>query len=138
METSGVAPLGESAAAAKPLRVLVVEDLQDARETLQELLELLGHEVETAADGRSGLAKLHSMRPDVALIDIGLPGLDGYEVASRYRAEAPDAPVRLVALTGYGQPEDRARARDAGFEAHVVKPIDPESLKQLLCNIPTS
>jgi len=113
-------------------RVLIVEDIKDARETLQELLELQGYEVETASNGPEGLAMLLESPPDVALIDIGLPGMSGYEIASRARMEPRVAGVRLVALTGYGQPEDRQRALDAGFDAHVVKPIDPAALERML------
>jgi len=113
-------------------RVLIVEDIKDARETLQELLELQGYEVEAAPNGREGLAKLLESPPDVALIDIGLPGMSGYEIASRARMEPRVAGVRLVALTGYGQPEDRQRALDAGFDAHFVKPIDPAALERML------
>jgi signal transduction histidine kinase len=113
-------------------RVLIIEDIRDARETLQELLELLGYQVETAEDGERGLELLRSSPPDVALVDIGLPGLSGYEVAERFRSGPNGAGVRLVALTGYGQPEDRERALRAGFDAHVVKPIDPEELGRLL------
>jgi signal transduction histidine kinase/ActR/RegA family two-component response regulator len=115
-----------------PRRILIVEDIKDARETLQELLELQGYDVEIASDGPEGLAKLLAEPPDVALIDIGLPGLSGYDVASRARAAGKTAGVRLIALTGYGQPEDRARALDAGFDLHVVKPIDPVELERLL------
>lgn len=113
-------------------RVLIVEDIKDARETLQELLELDGYHVEVAADGPEGLAKLLASPPDIALIDIGLPGLNGYELASRARGDARTARVRLIALTGYGQPEDRARALEAGFDVHVVKPIDPGELERIL------
>lgn len=126
----------EAAVAASPgggrRRILVVEDIKDARETLQELLELQGYDVEVAADGPEGLAKLLAEPPDVALIDIGLPGLSGYDVASRARAEGKAASVQLIALTGYGQPEDRTRALEAGFDLHVVKPIDPVELERLL------
>lgn len=115
-----------------PRRVLIVEDIKDARETLQELLELQGYHVVVASDGPEGLAKLLSAPPDVALIDIGLPGMSGYEVATRARTDARMARVRLIALTGYGQPEDRLRALSAGFDTHVVKPIDPVELERLL------
>jgi len=113
-----------------PRRVLVIEDHDDAREMLRNLLLLLGHEVHEACDGASGIEEARRLRPDAALIDIGLPGIDGYEVARRIRAEVPGA--RLVAVTGYGQPEDRERALDAGFDVHLVKPIDPEQLQRLL------
>jgi signal transduction histidine kinase len=111
-------------------RVLVVEDNDDAREMLRNLLHLFGHEVHEACDGASGIEEARRVRPDAALIDIGLPGIDGYEVARRIRADVPGA--RLVALTGYGQPEDRDRALAAGFDVHLVKPVDPEQLQRLL------
>lgn len=103
--------------------VVVVEDNPDNRETLVMLLELLGHEVTSACDGPSGARAVLEERPDVAIVDIGLPGFDGYEVARRVRsALGPD--VVLVALTGYGQAEDRERARRAGFDVHLTKPAD--------------
>jgi CheY-like chemotaxis protein len=118
----------------RPLRVLVVEDNDDIRETLKDLLELCGHEVDTAADGASGVERTLALKPDVALIDIGLPGLDGYQVARRLRAELGSAGKRpkLIALTGYGQPGDKQRALDAGFDAHLVKPVDYDDLAHLL------
>jgi signal transduction histidine kinase/ActR/RegA family two-component response regulator len=108
-------------------RILVVEDNADAREMLRLLLELDGHEVYGAADGPGGLEAAEHLRPDVALIDVGLPGFDGYELARRLRT-AVGAAIHLVALTGYGQPEDRRRAHEAGFDAHLVKPVDPGAL----------
>jgi K+-sensing histidine kinase KdpD/CheY-like chemotaxis protein len=116
--------------APEPLRILVVEDNVDARETLRTVLGMLGHEVHEADDGPTGLAMALDVRPDLALIDIGLPGLDGYEVAQRLRTEAPE--IRLIALTGYGQEEDRRRALDAGFDTHLVKPVSPDRLLRAL------
>jgi CheY-like chemotaxis protein len=112
-------------------RVVVVEDSPDAREALVTLLGLLGHQVQGAADGEQGAALIVATRPDVALVDLALPGLDGYEVARRVRA-ALGAAVRLVALSGYGGPADRRRAQEAGFDGHALKPIDPDQLDQLL------
>ena len=114
------------------LRILVVEDNDDIRETLKDLLEMCGHHVDVAEDGSSGVERTLFLRPDVALIDIGLPGLDGYQVAERIRAEMPDAGTRLIALTGYGQPDDKRRALEAGFNAHLVKPVDFDDLRRLL------
>jgi two-component system, sensor histidine kinase len=113
-------------------RVLVVEDNADAREMLQVLLEASGHIVQAAADGPSGLAALRSFHPDVALIDVGLPGMDGYELARSARRHPETCMIRLVALTGYGQAEDRERAHVAGFDQHVTKPVNPEALAQLV------
>jgi PAS domain S-box-containing protein len=108
--------------------VLVVEDNADVRDGLRLLLEDCGHQVDEAADGLTGLQLALAQRPDVVLVDVGLPGLDGYDVARRIRA-APDTELMvLVALTGYGQPEDRRRALAAGFDAHLVKPVDPDAL----------
>jgi len=115
--------------------VLVVEDGPDNRETLQELLEMLGHEVHTAVDGVEGVERALALRPDAALVDIGLPRLDGFEVARRLRAEL-GAGVFLVALTGYGQPEDRARALAAGFDLHLTKPMDLDALERTLAALP--
>jgi signal transduction histidine kinase len=112
-------------------RLLIVEDNVDAQEMLATLCELLGHDVHTADDGPSALVRAEQVVPEVALVDIGIPGLDGYEVARRLRARFGDR-LLLVALTGYGAPEQRQAAWDAGFDEHVVKPIDPARLEQLL------
>ncbi len=109
------------------VRIVLVEDNVDIRETLTELLVLDGYWVEGAADGPQGLTRILSEVPNVALIDVGLPGFDGYEVARRARSHLGDTPV-LIAMTGYGQPDDRARAFEAGFDDHVVKPVSVEEL----------
>src|SRR5262249_9182571 len=114
------------------MRILVVEDNTDIRETLRDLLVMCGHEVEVAEDGEQGVDMVLKIRPHVALIDIGLPGLDGYHVARQLRDRMPDRETRLIALTGYGQPDDRRKALDAGFDAHLVKPVDLEHLSQVL------
>jgi CheY-like chemotaxis protein len=108
-------------------RILVVEDNADAREMLRIVLELAGHEVHEAVDGPSGLATALGLRPDIVLVDIGLPGFDGLEMARRVRHEV-SAAIHLIALTGYGQPDDRRLALEAGFDAHLVKPVDPPAL----------
>ena len=116
-------------------RVLIVEDNDDARDMLRHLLEQAGHEVYEAADGLTGLDRALALEPDAAVIDIGLPGLDGYEVARRIRA-AGRADTLLVAVTGYGQAGDRQRSAEAGFDAHLTKPVDPLALETLLVNLP--
>jgi PAS domain S-box-containing protein len=113
-------------------RILVVEDHADGREMLRLLLTLDGHEVEEAQDGAAGVDKALAGRPDAVIVDIGLPGLDGYEVARRIRASESGRRMTLIALTGYGQPEDRRRVAEAGFDAHLVKPMTPEALRRLI------
>jgi len=115
-----------------PRRVLIVEDNADAREMLGTALASAGHEVREADTGTAALDAAATFRPDVGLIDIGLPGVDGYEVARRLRATDEGQRMLLVALTGYGQPEDRRRARAAGFDAHLTKPVLPEQLAEVL------
>jgi len=105
-------------------RVLVVDDNEDAAEALAEALVDLGHAVEVAHDGPQALAKLETFSPDVALLDIGLPLMDGYELARRIRHEPRLSGIRLVSITGYGQHSDRLRAQEAGFDVHLVKPVD--------------
>jgi len=114
--------------------ILIVEDNDDARDALRMLLELDGHTVEAAADGAEALDIVRDKDPDVALVDIGLPGIDGYEVARRIRAGQGPRPL-LIALTGYGQPEDRRRATEAGFDSLLVKPVDPAALSGLLATL---
>ena len=114
-----------------PRHILIVEDSDDNRDSLQELLESEGHRVDTAMDGEQGVACAIAAHPDVALVDIGLPRLDGYEVARRIRA-AGGSDIFLVALTGYGQPEDRTRAAAAGFDVHITKPIKFSDLDEIL------
>ena len=109
-------------------RVVIVEDNADAREMLRFALELAGHDVHEAHDGPSGLEAVLRLRPDVALIDIGLPEFDGYQVARMIRTQAGTS-IHLVALTGYGQPDDRRQALEAGFDAHLVKPVEPGTLQ---------
>jgi CheY-like chemotaxis protein len=122
------------ASVVSPKRILIIEDQADQREALRLALSLRGHVVYAAADGRSGVALVEGERPDVVIVDIGLPHMDGYEVARRIRTLNYGAAVRLVALTGYGQPEDRARAQEAGFDLHLVKPVDNQRLDQVLGN----
>jgi signal transduction histidine kinase len=126
------AQLASASKAAIQRRVLVIEDKADTREMYRAALELAGHIVIEAADAEEGLALLKSERPSFALVDIGLPGFDGYELARRFRAEPDSQSVVLVALTGYGSPDDRERARLAGYDHHLVKPVAPETLQQLL------
>jgi signal transduction histidine kinase/ActR/RegA family two-component response regulator len=114
------------------LQVLVVEDNEDGRESLRELLEIWGHQVVVAGNGPEGVEMAFSLRPQVALVDIGLPGMDGNEVARQVRSILGDDEISLIAMTGYGQPEDRRRALQAGFDCYLVKPVDPAVLSQLL------
>jgi two-component system, sensor histidine kinase len=137
MKPANVAPQAakEVRHKAAPQRILLIEDNRDARDTLRMMLELSGHEVFEAAEGDSGLRLLRSKRPRIALIDVGLPGIDGYDVARRYRAQAADSDVVLVALTGYGTDEARRRSHEAGFDHHLVKPVNPDVLEKLLAEI---
>ena len=114
--------------------ILIIEDNADARDALRALLELEGHAVEAVGEGQEALELARAKDPDIALVDIGLPGIDGYEVARRIRAASPRRPL-LIALTGYGQPEDRRRAADAGFDSVLVKPVDPNLLTDLLATL---
>jgi two-component system CheB/CheR fusion protein len=114
------------------LRILIVEDHPDVRSMLKMLLELQGFDVETASDGERGVEMIEFQQPNVAFVDIGLPGIDGYEVARRVRSHPENAGVHLVALTGYGQPRDRELAAEAGFDAHLAKPVDLNELTQYL------
>ena len=110
--------------AARPLRVLVIEDNADMRDSMRDLLHLWGHVSEGAADGLEGLAQVLLFKPDVALVDLGLPRMDGYEVARQIRRQEGGRDVLLIALSGYGQPADREAAEAAGFDRHIVKPPD--------------
>ncbi len=112
-------------------QILLIEDQADARRALQRLLQIWGHHVDVAEDGLRGVQSALAKKPDVALIDVGLPGIDGYEVARRLRT-AYNSSVRLIALTGYGQPDDRDRAFEAGFDLHLVKPVDRDQLSAAL------
>ena len=123
---------GSPAGARPPRRVLVVDDNVDAAEGLALLLELEGHRVARANGGEDALAAARAFRPDAVVLDIGMPGMDGYEVARRLRAEAGMGKLTLVALTGWGKLEDRGRAAEAGFDHHVTKPADHETLLALL------
>ena len=107
--------------------MLVVEDNSDARKALRVLLQLCGHDVEVAEDGLAGVEKAVRLRPEIALVDIGLPKLDGYGVAREVRNSLGKG-ICLVALTGYGQPDDQMRATEAGFDLHLTKPVDPDRL----------
>lgn len=125
---SGTVPQVEGAGA----RVLIIEDNADARETLKSLLEAYGYAVEVAATGEDGLQRLLSLCPDVAIVDIGLPGLDGFEVARRARAAPEGSTVKLVALSGYSGPNTERKAMHAGFDLHLVKPVSGAELPKIM------
>ena len=131
-----VAPLLAANAGRIPRRILIADDNNDALESLATLLQLNGHEVYTATNGGTALQCAERQRPEVALLDIGMPILDGYEVAKRIRQQAWGQRITLVALTGWGQDSDRRRSREAGFDSHLVKPLDLETLTDLLARLP--
>jgi signal transduction histidine kinase/CheY-like chemotaxis protein len=130
------APRGPAAPTPAPrpsaLRILLVEDNADSADALAHLLRRRGHETHVARDGLAGLAEARAREPDVVLLDIGLPGLDGYEVARRLREDRGTRRMLLVALSGYGQEADRHRAREAGFDHHLVKPVKLDELERVL------
>jgi CheY-like chemotaxis protein len=131
-----VPPTAEARPAERPRsRILIVDDNADAALTMREVLVELGYEVDIAYDGPTALARAASFGPDVCLLDLGLPEMDGFEVARRLRAvPGISRALRIVALTGYGQDADRRRTRDAGFNAHVVKPVDINTLTDAVAN----
>jgi CheY-like chemotaxis protein len=116
-----------------PRRILVVDDNRDSADSLARLLELMGgHETAISYDGPSAVEKAEEYRPEVVLLDVGLPGIDGYEVCRRIRANEWGKSILLIAATGWGQPEDRRKSREAGFDHHLVKPIDLDELVKFL------
>jgi CheY-like chemotaxis protein len=124
--------------AARPVpsrRILVVDDNVDSASTLGTLLKFLGADVHVAHDGLTALSTLERIRPDVVLLDIGMPGMDGFEVARRIRERDEFNPVILIALTGWGQEGDRRRTQEAGFDHHLVKPADIVALQALLVKL---
>jgi PAS domain S-box-containing protein len=127
-------PREASAEVGMSRRILVVDDNRDGVRTLARLLEVLGHEVQSAEDGAEALEVAARYRPEVILLDIGLPGMDGYTVARQLRARPEFEGTVIVAVTGYGNPDDRQQSLQAGFNAHLVKPVDLEALKQLLAH----
>lgn len=119
-----------------PLEVLIVEDNRDIRTTLRMLLSMgRGHVVHEAADGASGVRLALELRPDVALVDIGLPDFDGREVARRIRAVLDRSEILLIALTGYGSAEDQRLSQEAGFDIHLLKPVDMDKLERIFEDI---
>ena len=125
------APFAPDKAGTAARRVMVVDDNLDSADTMAELIRIWGHEVRTANDGPSALECARGFRPQVVLLDVGLPGMDGYELARRLRAEGL-AGTLLVSVTGYGQEEDRRRAQEAGFDHHLTKPVDPDTLLRIV------
>ena len=114
------------------MRIVVIEDHKDTAELMHEILRDAGHDVRVAFSGNDGVAAARELAAEVVLCDVGLPDMDGYEVARRLRADRATARARLVALTGYDGEDEQKKARDAGFDRHVVKPIDPFQLESLL------
>jgi CheY-like chemotaxis protein len=117
---------------------LIVDDNNDAATSLAMMLSILGYETRTAGDGMAGLEAAAEFRPAVALLDIGLPKINGYDVARRIRQQPWGTGMALVAVTGWGQAEDKQRAIEAGFDHHLVKPVDPTPLTQLLASLATA
>lgn len=136
-ESGEVSPVSSSSESKSvgSLRIVVVDDNKDAADTLAELLRASGHDVNTAYDGIAAIGAVDSYRPDVVLLDIGLPRLNGFDVAQKIRAHDPQNRIVLVAVTGWGQDEDRRRSREAGFDHHLVKPVDPASLELIFASV---
>ncbi|WP_165251915.1 hybrid sensor histidine kinase/response regulator [Paludisphaera soli] len=127
-----------AARAERPLRILLVDDHEDGAEVLATLLDHWGHQVEIVSDGMKALEAVDALTPELILLDLGLPGMDGFEVARRIRGRYGERSPYLVALTGYGQEEARRRSREVGFDLHLVKPVDPEELSRFLAGVDPS
>jgi two-component system CheB/CheR fusion protein len=121
-----------------PTRILVADDNVDSADCLARLLKIAGHELRVAYDGPTALALATNFQPKVVLLDIGIPGLSGYDIARRLRENPETKNATLVAITGWGQPEDQQRSREAGFDYHLLKPIKPETLQQLVASVEES
>jgi CheY-like chemotaxis protein len=117
------------------LRIVIVDDNRDAADSLAMLLTMDGHQVSVTHDGVSALSVIEAVRPQVAVLDIGMPDMNGYQLAQRIRSSLPSEPMVLVALTGWGQAQDLARAKAAGFDHHLVKPAEPEAIRSLIASI---
>lgn len=117
-------------------RILVVDDNHDSALSLAMMLSIMGHDTRTAHDGESAVATAEAFLPDVVLLDIGLPKLNGYEVAQRIRGAQWGATMYLIAVTGWGQDEDRQRSTEVGLDLHMVKPVEPAALERLLTELP--
>ncbi|MCK6544614.1 ATP-binding protein [Myxococcota bacterium] len=128
-------PVGDGAVGAAARRVLLVEDNPDVLESMVALLEVLGHHVDVARDGHEALTRARSLAPDVILCDLGLPGLDGYQVAESLRRDPRLDATVMIAISGYGADEDRRRSKDAGFDAHLTKPVDPDELDRTITKL---
>jgi CheY-like chemotaxis protein len=134
---SASAPAAEAAPAPTPTmarRVLVADDNRDGAEIMSLLLQQYGYEVTVAHSGTEALTAAAQVVPEIAILDIGMPGMNGYEVARRIRAEAWGKQMMLIALTGWGQEEDKKKAFEAGFDHHLIKPIDPDALETLMAS----
>jgi len=136
-DNGGVVPDSKHAVPFSPpdagLRILVADDNADAAETMAVLLELMGHRVQHVLDGEAAVqAAVSDFHPEVVLLDIGMPKLNGYETCREIRARNKDPAMKIIAITGWGQSEDRLKSKDAGFDHHLVKPVDPEALSDLL------
>jgi CheY-like chemotaxis protein len=131
VEPENGAPLAQI----RPCRILVVDDIEDLADSLALLLRRMGHDVHVAYNGRTALDAFETLRPELALVDIGLPELNGYEVARRIRKQPWGRRIHLVALTGWGQPEDKSDAMEAGFNRHMTKPISYAELEQLTADV---
>ncbi len=132
MSVSNNAPLMSDSPAPKVRRILVADDNRDAGDTLAMLLRLDGHEVHVATDGLEAVEMFKGVMPEVVILDIGMPGLSGHEVARRIRDLRSEPPVILIAVTGWGQKADKDRAAESGFDHHFTKPVEPTVLSALL------
>ena len=114
------------------ITILIADDSADAADSLAEYLRMLGHDVHVAYSGLEALTAARSLQPDAAILDIGMPGINGYEVSRAIRAEPWSSRIRLIAVSGWGQHKDKRDAHDAGFDAHLTKPIEPSQVESLL------
>lgn len=119
-------------------KILVVDDNHDSALSLAMMLSIMGHDTRTAHDGESAVSSAETFQPDVVLLDIGLPKLNGYEVAQRIREQPWGTSMYLIAVTGWGQDEDRQRSSEVGLNLHMVKPVEPSALEKLLASLPAA